>query len=90
MVSGLVLKKYKRFASWVDVLAFFLITGITLYYVSIYPLDIRSQLIPIIFLILLGLGYGLIFRIPKLKETLHVQEQDRNDTGRISFKTDVM
>ena len=70
VLSDLGIEKYKRFASWVDVLAFLLITGITIDYVSIYPPNIRSQLIPIILLILFGLGYGLLFRIPRLLETL--------------------
>jgi hypothetical protein len=67
VLSDLVIKKYTKLASCIDVFAFLLIANIMIAYLSVYPPNIRPWLSQIILVILFGLGYGLLFRIHRLK-----------------------
>jgi hypothetical protein len=82
VISDSAIKKYNVSAPWIDVVAFLVIVIITLAYVSVYPPNIRLWLIPVILLTLFGLGYGLLFRIPRLLKLFSsgsIQESKNNE-----------
>jgi len=76
VISSIVKSRSGRF---IDIIVFFVISGIALYFLVQYPPDIYGWLIPAI---LLGLGYGLIIQIVRsrkdAKKEINVHKDQSN------------
>jgi hypothetical protein len=65
--SPVIRNKFPRGSIWIDRIVFFVVSGIIIWYFSIYqiyPLEITLWIVPVI---IFGLGYGLLLRTSGLK-----------------------